>query len=105
MRALQAVVVGMGVVLVAGFTYLVIAWGRGALKPHPAPLPPPAAELAGPADARVAIPPGARVVQVAPAGPFLDALVENPDGTRDVLRVRRADGAVAGTLRFRPAAP
>jgi hypothetical protein len=101
-RVLQAVVIGMGVVLVGGFTYLFVTWGRGVFKPRPAPE---RAEVAGAADAVVAIPPNTRVVQVAPGGPFLDVLVENPDGTRDLYQVRRADGTVAGTLRFRPAAP
>jgi len=111
-RALQAAVILMALVLVAGFATLFVRWGqRQAAVSAPSAVAP---EPAVAADAVVPLPPGARVVQVAPGvagaagaagGPFVDVLVENPDGTRDLYRVRRADGAVAGTLRFRAAAP
>jgi hypothetical protein len=109
-RALQAVVIVMGVVIVVGFAALFVTWGKRHLASVPA-AGPASAPAAAPQmverapDVRVPIPEGARVVDVSPGGAFVDVLVENPDGTRDVLTVRRADGAVAGTLRFRPAAP
>jgi DNA-binding beta-propeller fold protein YncE len=103
-RALQAVVIVMGVVIVVGFAALFVTWGQRHLASAPAPAAAPRVVEQAP-DVRVPIPEGARVVDVSPGGAFVDVLVENPDGTRDVLTVRRADGAVAGTLRFRPAAP
>jgi hypothetical protein len=102
---LKVVVVALAVFLVAGFGVLFLRMAehrRAAADPASALLgtPGPVAK-----EATVALPSGARVVQVAPAGPLVDVLVERPDGTWELLQVRRADGSVAGTLRLAPAAP
>lgn len=103
MKALKVAVIVMAVGLVAGFAALFVLWsGKRADRRADAAV---AATGKAPADAVVPIPSGGRVVQVAPGDAHVDVLVENPDGTRDLLRVRRADGAVAGTLRFRPDSP
>jgi hypothetical protein len=100
---LKVIVVAMGVAILAGFTVLFVRWAEhhpGTFDPGLASGPTPAATAA---EAMVDLPPGARVVQVAPAGPLVDVLVERPDGTWDLMQVRRADGSVAGTLRLTPA--
>ena len=103
MRALKVVVIVMAVGLVAGFTALFVQWSGKMADPGAGAAVAPSGKA--PADAVVPIPPGGRVVQVAPGDGLVDVLVENPDGTRDLLQVRRADGAVAGILRFRPDPP
>jgi len=102
---LKVGVIALGLLLMAGFSvlFLRMAERRHAASdpaPTPAGAPGPVAETA-----TVILPAGARVVQVAPAGPLVDVLVERADGTWEVLEVRRADGSVAGTLRLAPAAP
>jgi len=104
---LKVVVVALGIFLVAGFSllFLRMAERRDALSDPVAAEATVAPKATVAPEATVALPPGARVVQVAPAGPLVDVLVERPDGTWDLLQVRRADGAVAGTLHLAPAAP
>lgn len=103
MTGLKMAVVAMGLLIVAGFTVLFVRW----VEHHPAALDPGLAPTGAPPatapEATVHLPAGGRVVQVAPAGPMVDVLVERPDGAWDLLQVRRADGAVAGTLRLAPA--
>ncbi|MBI5136189.1 MAG: hypothetical protein HZA24_02510 [Nitrospirae bacterium] len=105
MKALKVIVVGMAVVLVAGFVALFVTWQdrRVARREVPAPA---AARPPEAGDGRVVLPAGSRVVGVASAETMLDVLVENGDGTRDVYQVARdGGGAVQGVLRFRPEAP
>jgi hypothetical protein len=82
---LKVVVVVMGLLIVAGFTVLFVRW----VEHHPAALDPGLT----PTGAPPATAPEATVHL--PAG--------GPDGAWDLLQVRRADGAVAGTLRLVPA--
>jgi hypothetical protein len=102
---LKVVVIALALVIVAGFSLLFM---RMAERRHAAP-DSTSALLGAPGAvaeaATVTLPAGARVVQVAPAGPLVDVLVARPDGTWELLQVRRADGSVAGTLRLAPAAP
>lgn len=105
MTGLKMVVVALALFLVAGFSLLFLRMAErrhGVADLGAAPL-----AAAGPVAeaATVALPVGARVVQVASAGPLVDVLVERADGTWEVWQVRRADGSVAGTLRLAPAAP
>lgn len=105
MRALKVAVVLMGVAIVAGFTALFVLWSEKRAGSQGGVVAAVATASKAPVDAVVPIPPGTRVVRTSPDGPMVDVLVEHPDGTRDLLRVRRADGAVVATLRFRPARP
>ena len=93
MTGVKVVVVALALVLIAGFSLLFL---RMSERRH-AVSDPVAAE------ATVNLPAGAKVLQVAPAGPLVDVLVERPDGTWDLMHVRRSDGTVAGTLRLAPA--
>ena len=106
MQILKGIVIFMSVVLVVGFTALIIMWqdkrkdstvGSGE-STVVAEVPVTVTPLG---DTTVALPAGARVIQTDSAGNVVDVLVQNADGSHDLYQVSRADGDLLGIIRFR----
>lgn len=94
MRGLKALVVGMGVLIVAGLAVVVVTVaGRIADPPEPA-----VGAVEAPVAARVAIPPGARIVETATGdGRILLRLLLADGGTR-ILAIDLATGRLSGRV-------
>jgi hypothetical protein len=101
MRALKALVIGMGVLLIAGVvTLVVVIAGRIAAK---SPASPPAAAVPrGFGQAAVEIPEGAWVVSTSAVGDRLVVHLSLLDGTPRLLVLDPGTGRVLGTIDFRP---
>jgi len=123
MKVLKGIVILMSVVLVVGFTTLLLQWkSKHDAQSAPANV---AVDVVSPTEseaplelvsqavpvptpvtnALVPLPAGARVIASNAAGRLLDVLVENRDGSRDLYQIARKDGAVLGILRFREEGP
>ena len=93
-RALKAVVIGLGVLIVLAAAAVVaelVRRGSGVI------------ESAGVyASAPVWLPPGARVVAMTGADDALSLLVEDAGGSQRIITIDRRSGAVLGTLTLTP---
>ena len=103
MRALKVLVIGMGLLLVAG----VIALGFAVQYRLNHPRPVPAADAGiGPAGAAgattVDLPPGARVVGAEASGDRLVVRVELAAGSEELIIVNLVTGAPVATVTLRP---
>jgi hypothetical protein len=96
MRALKAVVIGLGVVIAVGLAVLVVVVFNRVIAPSGGDSP------EGFATTAVALPAGARVITMTGEDDTLSLLVEGPDGRQQVITVDRRDGAVLGTLNLTP---
>ncbi len=70
----------------------------------PTPTPAPAAVHPAPQEPTsilIPIPAGSRVVSTSSSNAFMDVLVENADGSRDIYTIERATGRVSPPIRFR----
>ncbi len=97
MRALKAVVIGLGVLIAVGVAVLVVVVFNRVIAPG------------GGGDVKdgfvttaVALPAGARVITMTGEDDTLSLLVEGPDGGQQVITVDRRDGAILGTLDLTP---
>ena len=92
---LKAVVIVLGVVIVAGATVVAVEIFRRAGQPVERP-------PGGFATTTVPLPAGARVIGMTGGGDALSLLVERADGRQQVITVDRSSGAVLGTLTLEP---
>ena len=91
MRVLKALVVGMGVLIVAGLAAVAVTVADRIADP-------PESAVGAPAAARVAIPPGARIVETATGdGRILLRLLLAGGGTR-ILAIDLATGRLSGRV-------
>ncbi|MCH7889070.1 MAG: hypothetical protein IIA00_07305 [Proteobacteria bacterium] len=95
-RALKAVVIILGVLIVVGATVLAVEIFRrvGQMADE--------RPLEAFATATVSLPAGARVIDIAGGGDAVSLLVERADGRRQLITVDRRSGTVIGTLTFEP---
>ena len=97
MAALKALVIIMGLMVLAGLTLLgAIIVGRLAHRPPP----PPAAAFAAPA---IELPAGARVERMSLGAERLVLDIALPDGNRELLVIDLATGRRLGTIPLRTA--
>ena len=94
---LKTLVIGMGVLIVAGFVVVVVELGRR-IPTLSGGRPPAGSAFAE----RVALPPGARVVSVSATADRLVAHVEVPGGPAMAYIVDPRTGALLGTVEFAP---
>lgn len=94
---LKSLVIGMGVLIVAGFVVVVVELGRR-IPTLSGGRPPAGAAFAE----RVALPPGARVVSMSATADRLVAHVEVPGGPAMAYIVDPRSGALLGTVEFAP---
>lgn len=94
-RALKAVVIILGVMIVAGAVVVAVELFRRAGTMS-------TAATGSYADVPVPLPPGARALGMAGDGDALSLLVEGRDGRQQVLTIDRRTGAVLGVLQLRP---
>jgi len=99
-RLLKAIVIVLGVLIVAAGAVLVSELvgrlGGGSEVADTAP----AGDFA---DARVTLPPGARVLAMTGTGDALSLLVEAGDKGQIIVTVDRRDGTILGTITLAPA--
>ena len=93
---LKTLVIGMGLLIVAGFAVVVVELGRRMSTLSGAR--PPAAAFSE----RVALPPGARVVAISATADRIVAQVEVPGGPTMAYMVDPRSGALLGTVEFAP---
>ena len=93
-RALKAVVIGLGVLIVLAAAAVVAELVRrtGTVVDT----------AGGYATAPVSLPPGARVIGMAGEDDVLSLLVEDGDGGQRIITIDRRSGAVLGTLTLTP---
>lgn len=96
MRALKAVVIGLGVLIAVGVAVLVVVVFNRVIAPGGGD------GKDGFATTAVALPAGARVITMTGEDDTLSLLVEGPDGGQQVITVDRRDGAILGTLDLTP---
>ena len=93
-RALKAVVIGLGVLIVLAAAAVVAELVRRGGR---------VVDAAGEyATAPVSLPPGARVIGMTGEDDALSLLVEDGDGGQRIITVDRRSGAVLGTLTLTP---
>ncbi|MDH4228814.1 MAG: hypothetical protein OEW11_03590 [Nitrospirota bacterium] len=106
-RVAKIAVVLMTVLLVAGVATLIVTASRRQMAKvapsSPSSAPSVRAGVDSVAGAVVTLRPGARAVDVSSAPSVVDVLVENPDGTRDVVQIERSSGRVRGVIQLRSA--
>jgi Family of unknown function (DUF6476) len=111
MRALKALVIVMGVLIIAGMALIGYTIVRRATLPDTdartetsIPAPPSAASaIKGPyGPVSIELPPGARIVRTMSADKRLIVEVELSGGAERVLVVDLANGALLGTIELRP---
>jgi len=98
MKALKALVFGMGILIVVGIGLVGYALVRGKQKP---PMQPVTLEAHEPFAARVPVPPGARLEQVTASGDRIILRFSGSDGDRLVL-LDAETGRPAGTVTLVP---
>ena len=96
MKALKALVAGMGILIVVGIALVGYALSRGKQQPHPASV----AELQS-FDATVAVPRGGKLEQVTTAGDRIVLRFSSPEGDKLVMLDART-GQPAGTIALVP---
>ncbi len=94
---LKTLVIGMGVLIVAGFVVVVVELGRR-IPTLSGGRPPAGSAFAE----RVALPPGARVVSISATADRVVAQVEVPGGPTMAYIVDPRSGALLGTVEFAP---
>jgi hypothetical protein len=94
---LKSLVIGMGLLIVAGFVVVVVELGRR-MSTLSGGRPPAAAAFSE----RVALPPGARVVSLSATADRVVAQVEVPGGPTMAYIVDPRSGALLGTVEFAP---
>ncbi len=94
-RTLKAVVIVLGVMIVAGAVVIAVELVRRMGNMPGAP-----AERY--AEATVALPAGARALSVTGDGEAVSLLVEGPDGQQQLLTIDRRSGEILGTLVLQP---
>ncbi len=100
MKGVKFAVIAMAVLILFGFIGLFYTWNQKQGKKPPSTVATaPALDVS--ARALVTLPPGSEVISTSSSERFVDVLVQNPDGSRDVLQVRRADGVIAGMIQLR----
>ena len=99
MRALKALVIGMGVLLIAGVVALVVVMAGRIAGKAPAPT---AAVPRGFGHAAAEIPAGAAVVSTVAVGDRLVVHLALEDGTPRLLVLDPGTGTVLGTIDLRP---
>ncbi len=110
MRALQGLVVVMGVMLVVGFGVLVItvAHRMAARAVVPEPVQPdavqPAAVQPTPVLAHLALPQGARIDGLTSVGDHVELLIGGPGGRQWLMLVDPASGVILRTVAVEPVA-
>jgi hypothetical protein len=95
-RALKAIVIILGVLIAAGLAVLIIVVFQRVVAPSGSSSP------NQPVTATVALPVGARVINMTSEDDTLSLLVEGPGGRQQVITVDRRNGAVLGTLDLIP---
>lgn len=103
MRALKALVIVMGVLIVAGTAvvgYTIVKRSTVPATPMPAAGSAVAKTPFGPVE--LALPPGARILRTDAEGGRLLVELELPGGGRRVLVVDLASGALVGTIDLKP---
>ena len=95
---LKVLVIAMGLLLVAGFVVIVAEIGRR-MSSASAPAAPTAGFIRS-----IALPSGAQVVSVSPAGDRLAVHVRGTDGRSVLYIVDSRSGALLGTVDFPPGA-
>lgn len=106
MRALKAVVIVLGVLILAGTTILVVTIIRRAQRlgePRPVEITAPVGPPRGFDTARVKLPPGSEVVETRAAGERLVLRVRLPGGEERLILLDMGSGAVTGTIVLEPA--
>jgi hypothetical protein len=97
---LKVLVIVMGLLIVAGFVVIAAEIARRMSSASPASAPSGAAAFAR----SIALPSGAQVVSVSPAGDRLAVHVKAVDGRSTVYIVDPRSGALLGTVDFPPGA-
>ena len=108
MQALKALVIAMGVLIMAGLAVIAVTlYKRGTQYVAGAERAAPAGAPAGPGfgTKEVAIPAGATVRRVSAEGDRLVVELGLADGAPGVVVVDLRDGSVLGRIEFRPQAP
>jgi hypothetical protein len=104
-RGLKTLVIVLGVLLIGGVAALVatIAW-RASHPPRPAPqpTPPSLANARAPFESVLALPQGAEIVSIQPAGERLILQLRLPGGGGQLMIIDIGSGARLGTLELRP---
>jgi hypothetical protein len=98
MRALKALVIFMGVLLVGGLVALIIAIAVRFSEPQPTTTTP----RPGFGTATVSLPTGARILSVQTVGNRLIVQVALPDSSQRLVVVDPGSGTVVGTIELRP---
>ena len=99
-RFLKAIVIVLGVLIVAAGAVLVSELVRRMGGGSEVATAPPAGDFA---DASVALPPGARVLAMTGNGNVLSLLVEAGNKGQIIVAVDRRDGTILGTITLAPA--
>ncbi|MFP6743052.1 MAG: DUF6476 family protein [Alphaproteobacteria bacterium] len=95
-RALKAIVIVLGVLIVAGLAVLIVVVFQRIVAPSGG------GSSNQPVTATVALPAGARVITMTGEDDTLSLLVEGPGGDQQVITIDRRSGAVLGTLDLIP---
>ncbi len=101
---LKSLVIGMGLLIVVGFIVVVAEVGRRLSTPSDGRPPAPATSSGTPFTQRIALPSGARIVSMMPAGDRVVVHVELQGGQSAAYLVDPRSGTLLGTIEFPPAA-